>query len=336
MKLTLANRLNSVKVFIILTALSVLIGAGVAFLGQLGVLILPVLTACLAVMMIFAEGKKHLFAICASVALVILELVFNSIYSFTCLTALILALVIALAVKRGWQKSELAATLTVILSLVFVAYAFLSAFYELKSFDVEAARELLANMFTQVREEMHKLLTTYTVPGADGNNSHLFTEENIAAILDLYMSVLISVVVITAFALVGITLKLFSAIAVRITEDNTELLGWRFRTSAVFAVFYLILSIVAVFVTGSSTAATVILNLYVLYTAVYAYLGFGALRVWLSRRFGNSPFVTVLVIFAIICFISYAMTLLALFGAFAMIPRRARVSHDNNDDGQGG
>ncbi len=344
MRLTFSDKINQTKTLIILTAVSLLLGLGASFLNQLGIILLPALAATVSLLLVFGKGRRMLWGVCASLAIILVDLILNGVYSFSCLAAVVVAIIITLWIEKGWQKSELAAVLTVFVSLVFVAYAFLSAFYELESFNLGAARELLSELFDRVRADLYSIFASYTKVSVDGTTTQLFPDELINSLLDQYMSAIISVVVVIAFATVGITLKIFTFIASGISVDNGFLLLWRFRTSAVFAIFYFVLAILAIFVSGSSVAALVILNLYIVFTAVYAYIGFVICRLLLNVKFRGSPFVPILMIVALLVLGSYAMIMLAVFGAFSMLPRRVRSSsggdngfgNDDNNDGQGG
>ena len=321
-----------IKQTVLLTVFALLLGIGAALMSQLGLILVPPLAAVLAALYSTDKTKHRIVSIVISTFTVAAEILFNLYLSFNCLSAIILALIIVFGLRLGFSKSVCAAVGTVFIAVVIAAYLLFSAFYEIKAFDLKLASDYLVEMVEQIRAELTLYLEGFVRLDTAGNYVPMLDVELIEAALDTYLAVIPSVFVVFAFAIVGLAFKLFSAI-IRKCDGAFALLngGWVFGTSALFAYFYLALSFLQLFIGAADVLAVAMLNLYVVFMAVYAYVGFRFASFLLTRATKKPLLSKFLVLLSLLFFSQFAIQILSYAGVFETV-MTARIKAANEHD----
>ena len=135
-----------------------------------------------------------------------------------------------------------------------------------------------------------------------------------------------------AFLLAGVSIKCFSHYLKKISDPESHVFSWEFSTSSFLAYFYIAISIVNVFISNSAdTFVIVVSTLNTIMLCIYAYLGIKFARHYLSKKIGLVP-ATIILVFAVLLFSSFSLTLLSYFGVYFTILMNRMLNTNNNFD----
>jgi hypothetical protein len=166
--------------------------------------------------------------------------------------------------------------------------------------------------------------------GSTVETNEVLSPEYMNEIFDAYLNCIVAIVSVFAFFLVGLSHKIFSGLIRNYSKDSEEIDFWRFMPSSVFAYFYFALALLSLFeMDTESVLALSIANLYLIFTFVFAYVGFKFTSVALNKN-GRSTVLTSLAVLAItLMFSSFAVQILAAVGAFVAAYRSKFMKNHN-------
>ena len=288
---------------------------------------LPALVGVLASLYLFEDNSRRIFSKIISLLLVLLNaaaLVFGISVSLFSLSAIILAYFITKAYVREQSKADTAYVLTLICAVFAVLGYIILAMREQGEYTLDAVVQFYSGINGELREIFTATLTQmYQSYGIE------ITAETIAKIYDTQVYMLISYAIIGAFAMVGISMKLFSAIVSRCSKDNTHILKWRFITTNVYAYFYVILAMVSIFANSpDSLFGIAVLNLYNIFMAIYAYVGFNYALALICKKF--RPVVSFIILaISILLLSSFAIQLLSALGVMFAVRKNNEIKMKN-------
>lgn len=314
MDITFNNKFSQKNTLIKLSVICVILGVLSCVAGEL---LLPFIVGVLAAIYLFDNKEKKTFGLWVTVILIVLNAVavfFGFTISFFGICAPILARMICSAFTRNQSKADTAYLMTLIsagfsvFSLVFLAMAYQQVY------TIDAVLSFYGDLADYLREVfVATTLQIYSEAGIQEINREL-----VVSVFNQQISLLISYVIIGAFAIVGISMKMFGFIASRYAEDNTPVLKWRFVTTNVYAYFYVILAFVSVFVNPANVLGASVLNLYNIFMVVFAYVGFNYALAMFRRRMKKVTSFILLSIITVV-FITFAIQLLAFLGVIFTI-----------------
>ena len=324
MKTELKQSYSNKKTPLVLSLLCVVFGA---ICGLLGELLLPLPIAFLAALYLFDNSNRHTFSIVTSAIIVIINIVgllFKISLSAFGPASIILAFLIYYAFSRKQSKSDASFLMTIICAAFSVVGYLLIAMNLQGEYTIDAALEFYTKLSDMLKESFTELmLEAYKTAGIE------ITVEAVAKVYDTQISLIISYLLIIAFFIVGVSFKIFGLIVKKCTEDDREISSWRFFTSNVFAYFYVILVFISMFVINvDSVVAVAVLNLYYVFMAVYAYVGFNVAMAMLTKKM--RPFVSFLLLaLAVLVFSSIAFQILAVLGVLFTIRKNNELKIAN-------
>jgi hypothetical protein len=329
MKTEISNEISNKKPIIFLFIMSLATGVLSAFVGHA---IAAVCAGFLASLWYLETENKRILSYIASGLIIIADIVVNGLYSLVGVFAVVLGLMIFIVYKMRLSKCESVFGMTIVsAALILIAYILIgmqntaglsviefyqSLYEEYKAYFLEYFRDLYASM-----------------PGL--NSSLPITDEEIIAVLDSMIGMLVSFLVIYGFALTGIGCKIFSIMLRHYSNNKAEINRWRFVTPSIYAYFYVILTLLGFFAGTEVTAFSLtVANLSNIFMVVYAYVGWScAVRILAAKR--SSIFSHLILIFAIVCFGGIAMNILSFFGVFYTITaNRIQSGNYHNDNEQ--
>ena len=298
---------------IILFILSILSGALCFVFGE-ALLFLPI--AFLAALYTFDNSIKRRFSIIASAIILILNiagLLTGLTFSTFGASAITLAFVMHFAFKQKHQKSDAAFYMTIMAALFGLVSCALLAMRIEGSYTIDAVIDFYTKISSVLREKFISFsLEAYTAAGI------VIDSKLLGEIFDMQMNMIISYLFIAAFLIVGLSFKLFSFIVGKASGCD-EIYSWRFFTTNLYAYFYAILTLATMFISSvDSVFAIAAFNLYYIFMAIYAYVGFNVVTQLLSKRV--HPFISmILFLFALLIFSSLGIQLLAVVGVIFTI-----------------
>ena len=318
MKTELKASSSNKKTFIIISFLCILSSLICCVLGEI---LLPVTIATLALIYLFDKTEKHTLSIALSIALVvinILAIVFKIGISLFSVQAIVIALLICLSFNKEWEKSETSFVLTLIFAFFSLVSAILLGMVEKGEFTFSAAYEF----YSEISNELRELFVTSAhnmYSEAFANMGVKLTLEDLGALYDSQLNMLVSYFVVASFIAVGISFKLFSIFASRLCKHPDMFRDWKFKTSNLYAYFYVILGLISIFATtNGGVLALTVSNLYIIFMAVYLYIGINVIVNILSTRI--KPIIAyILIVVAFLTASSLAMQILAFVGVMFTI-----------------
>ena len=316
------------KTFVILSVLCILFSLVCCILGEI---LLPVTIATLALIYLFDKSKKRVLSICMSVSLVIINIaafVFKIGVSLFSLQAIVIALLLCVSFSKAWEKSETSYVLTLIFAAISFVSAILLGMVEQGEFTFNAAYHFYSEMSNQLREMF--VTSGYDLYSeAFANVGVTLTHESLGAIYDSQLNMLVSYFVVASFIAVGISFKLFTIFASRLSAYPEPFRSWRFKTSNLYAYFYVILGLISIFATtNGGVLALTVSNLYIIFMAVYVYVGINVIVSILSTRI--KPFLAyVIIVVAFLAASSLAMQILAVVGVMFTIRKNNEEKFTN-------
>lgn len=325
MQIKLKNEKNLYKTLGLLSVLALLVSLIGIFLIDI---VVPV-SAALVAMVILLEEKKNKPISLVLISLVCIANVLSvgllGGFMFSGFETVILAVIIFLCFKKNVSKSETAFTLSAVAVLFIIFNAVFFAMCSKGVFDLGAVKIFYSELYSLIKEEIVSYLGAINSSLSETSSELLLSPDDVGALLDSLVSMLISFIAIAGFAVAGFALKFFTAIAYRLTLDK-DILKWRFRTDSMFAYIYFALLLLQIFTMGSSDLfAIMVMNLAYIFGAVYAYIGFNFALSLLSLRRGP-VFSFIILIIGFAMFSSVMIDILSVVGAFVTVTGNKALS----------
>jgi hypothetical protein len=316
MKVKISEKLPYNKTVITLFMLALLS----AFLSiSAAEIFIPFAAGILSALFVFENRRVKPFSISASAVILVVDVVMGilsgSYAPITSLGIIAIAFLMAFCFAGGKSKAETVFYVTVT-ALAFLLLSFLFvAFEQTGTYTFASAKEFYFELYETLKQTVVDSFTKLTT--AEG--VQLIDEETAVLLFDSAISSLISVVAVVGFIIAGVSLKVFSAIARRISDTPEYVTSWRFVTSSAVAYFFLVLVLVSFFMSsGTDTLSITVANLYSIFAVVFAYSGFGYLyRIFSAKR--GPVFAALILVVGTLVLSSVAITLLSVFGVIFTI-----------------
>ena len=265
------------------------------------------------------------------------SLTFLSLYSIAATEALILGIILYFLFSRNVNKSESVIVMTVVSILFILVNLWLLSASLIGSFSISDAVKFYTDAIASYREIFIDSFTEMIVNAEASYSesfSEIYSEETIASLYDTLISYAPAALIVCAFALVGMLCKIFTFTVNKIT-GSMRIFEWRFTVKPIFAyAFCALFFINLLFGSIGGVFTVVVSNLYTVFTAVFAYVGFGfACRMFLMRTRRRAP---IFILIACLLFAgSIVFNLLAIFAAVTIIigeRRRKQFGDFNSED----
>lgn len=302
------------------TLLLILLSFICVFLGLLscvlGELVLPVLVGALALLFLLDKVMVKPYGIVVSIILLTINavgVIFQLIASFFAPCAIILASILVAAFRKRSDKANTSYIMTLICAGFTVLSCILLGMIAQGEYTLEAAETFYTEFFEELREV---IITAFDQVTEIYNQAGIELVDNAGEVVfDVMMKMMISTLLIGAFALVGLSMKFFKLGLFICLDDKNPLEEWRFNVSSILAYGYLFSAIISIFTSNADNLfAVTVMNLESILFVVFAYVGFNAVVSLLMKKM-KRVFATLIVIGAIITFSTFAVQLLAVFGA---------------------
>ena len=294
---------------------------------MLGEIALPLPIATLAALYLFDNSNRRIFSIVSSILLIALNivgLVLELSFSTFGPAAVILALLIYFSFTREQAKSDASFLMTLVCALFSLASCALMAMIIQKNYSWDAVISFYSDLTDMLRDNFFALMhDAYTTAGISIDG------EALAELFNSQINMVISYLLIGAFFIVGVSMKLFGFIVKKYSADQEKIKSWRFFTSNLYAYFYVILVFASMFMASLNNVLSVaVLNLYNIFMVVYAYVGCNVAISVLKIRF--KPLTSYLLLaVSLLLFASLAVQILAVIGVMFTI-RKNKEAQPNS------
>ena len=306
------NESISRKKIVLIMALAVVFSLALCVIfGEIG---LPLFSAFYAVLILADRSSKKVvsLAACAITLAVTVSLYIFNLGTLALPFACVGGVLISVLFAKGTPKGELAFYLTTIFVVMLVGSLYLSFATAAGNYSLSAVAEYINGWYAELRLEFVNSI----MDAVKETSSELFVaidEITVSETFDSLFNLAPAAIVIFAFALAGVSLKIFSTLAYKLAKEPQHVVFWRFSTSNVIAYFYCALFVLNFFAAGNGVFSITVSNLFYVFLAVYAYIGYNFALSLLSGRLGYALSVIILIA-AIIFFGIIALELMSLLG----------------------
>ena len=313
MKFNLSDKRSYKKTVLLLFISSLAFSALTILFGEL---VLPLGAAALGMLMLVEEKKRPLSSVAAAVA-VALSFIPGSFPSSLGIGLVLCALALFLAGKAFITKCDTAIVLTTIVSCVMIFSVFFFVFKITGDYSFNAALNHMEHFYLEFRQELaEQMIISYSaIPEI---RELALTEDVVLKLIDEIMNYTISLVLVAAFFISGVTLKLFTLIMSWLHDKPSAIKEWRFVTPSVFAYFYIALFLASSLVMGDGIVEIAILNLSNLFMFVYAYVGLKSVYAMLRSK-KSAVFSSVVLTVALFTFFGFALNVLSVVGVVSTV-----------------
>ncbi|MBR4835449.1 MAG: hypothetical protein IKU99_00415 [Clostridia bacterium] len=281
---------------------------------------MPLLVAVLA-MIFLADDERRIYFIVTSSVLAILNIaaiVLKIGLTLFAFEGIALAALLAACFMKKSDKAEASLIMTAVCAGFTFVNLVILPMIELNTFDFGMVADYYLEMVDSLREAfVETAMEAYGQILASGGIE--ISESIVTELYNHQLTMAISYIVIICFAVVGIAMKLFAKLYTRLCEDNSPVIYWRFRTTSVFAYFYIALMFLSIFTsTSGGVLGITIGNLYNIFLIVYAYIGFNQAVAMLSVKVRPAVAILIIVVVTVVA-MSFALQLLAVLGVLYTI-----------------
>ena len=306
--------------------------------------------ALVAVLMLCERKKRRVFSFLIPALIILINaaeiflaalygdsVLILSLYSVSALEGVMLGVILYFLFSRNLKKSESVILMTVVSAVFVLVNIWLLSASFTGSFSISDTIAFYTDAIAYYREifiEGFVEIIANAESAYSGALSEMYTEETIASLYDTLISYAPAGLIIYAFAMVGFICKIFTFTVHRVT-GSMRIFEWRFTVNPMFAYVFCSLFFTNVLFGGIGGVFTIVVsNLYTVFTAILAYVGFGfACRMLLMRRKRSGM---VFLLIACVLFVgAVAFNLLAMFAAFTIIigeKRRKQFNNFNSED----
>ena len=246
------------------------------------------------------------------------------------------AFVLFLGYKKGMNKAEISLYLTALFMICILGALYLTGAKAISDYSISAVfAHYEATMDTLRQEFVAQLLESLKQQGdlpAELGEITDAIEVLFIAVTNLFLALL----AIIGFLYAGIQIKVFTHIAVRVEKEPRPRRSWYFGLSNIFAYFYAALFILSTFFGKMDSIFSIaLMNLYYIFLAVFAYVGFNYALATASRMKNKHLSQFFLAVFVLMANV-FAAQLLSLVGIFITTMQnkflRMNGSSTNNSD----
>ena len=283
--------------------------------GLGGIITVPLTAASLAALICIE--KRRIVSCAVALILIVAELLVSiqDYFTLASVTAVLVAVIMAihLLLKRDKSESALFATMATALLLIISVALYIFGTTNASSLS-EIYDHFLLGFDKWKESTVSYMLSISTTANPAGN---VLSIEYMNEVFDAYLHCIIAIVTACAFLLAGFSHKIFCALLSRYAKDHDMIKGWRFMPDKVFAYLYFALAFFTLFRMDSESVIDVsVVNLYIIFMFVFAYVGFKFMSAALSRNGRSSISSSLIVLVLTAMFSSFALQVLAIIGAF--------------------
>ena len=314
MNIKLKNKFKYRSTVALLAFLSLFSGAVGIIYGVTGFVMLPLTSAFLAALI--CVEKRRIASVCVSSLLIIGEILigFLDYFTFTSLSSVLLAAIISVFYLKKMDKSESVTFSTLATALIILISAVVYIISTTNASTLMEAYEHFVSVYNGFKESVIESVMSMTVDSQTSNAT--ITRESLEEVFGAYLNCIVAIVTIIAFTLIGLAHKIFRKLMIVYSEDENYANTWRFTPYAPFAYFYFVLMIGSMFSMDTSSVISVsVLNLYLIFMLVFAYIGYGFTAFWIRTRGKSRLFSHLSVLALTLIFSSIALQILAVIGA---------------------
>jgi hypothetical protein len=242
--------------------------------GYIGEFSLPFSAAFCAALFLFDNKERRILSyLIPSISVVILFLLRGPYYLIGA-EYIILAIILYVCYTSSISKAETSIYLTLTAAVFLIVSFYLSGAKQIGSFVIDDVIKYYSDSFSIIRTEFVKILSSYQYELKDGTTSTLMSAEEAFYYVDRYLSLFGVLIGAISFAIAGFMIKIFTSSALKICKNGILKSFSVFLPSSMVAYFYVILSLISIFIGFDSNFEIAIKTAAEILMLVFAYIGF--------------------------------------------------------------
>ena len=328
------STVNPKKFIIALSALAFLLGLSTVVISDY--MIVP-FVACYASLLWFEKGRKPICAVLGVLLVafsVLCETVeplqfspvpFGALFSVSC--GLCISLLLFVMYRFRCTKNDTAIALTAFFSFYLIFALFLSIGAITKDYSLAAITEYYKEFTETQKAAFVDACSKLQVTDEKGVSHYLINAENAEL---LYLSVArltVAFLVIAAFLLCGIALKVFTRLVAYAERDDAFIVSWRFLPPNIFAYSYAVIFAVSFFLNTETAFGMAMQNLSYIFMAVFVYLGLRHLLA-IASHMQRKGLILIILGFGLLFFSLSALQILSFLGVYVTVVYNKNLSED--------
>jgi hypothetical protein len=306
--------------------LTLIFGLATSFAGEI---FIPLATAFCAAIFVFEKPERRFLSFVIPIALILIDFTFNGFLSLIAIEVITLSVIISVFYVKKSSKAEATAYIVFAMSLFIIATLYILGAQSIKSFSPTGVAAYYKEMFTELKEYFIDNVLTVSITDPAGTVSQFMTEEEAIYYVNQMANALPSIIAIFAFAIAGVSLKIFCAIMRRSCKYGLLKTYSHFYTSSLVAYAYVAIAIIAALASSEAVFDIAIQNVSNILMVVFAYVGLRyvlAVAALSQRR----VMIYILTFAALISMSGIAVQLLSYFGVFINISVNRQISATND------
>ncbi len=270
----------------------------VAVLGCIlfGFFCLPVAAAYYAALLLYERPGKRIMSIVIPAVYFALNFFLQPAFSLDALAYVVLGAIIYFSVKKSRSKGETAFWMTVATLVIIILTTFFLAFEVNGDIGFLSIKQFYSGVYRNLKEEVMERILALKTTSEEGIVSYAYNFYEAERLFEELAMSVIPLAILSAFLIVGISLKLFATVIAKYSGADCGIYFWSFGTSNLVAYFYVITYVIGMIAeSDGSLFAFTVMSLTTVFSVVYAYIGVRFVFYFILSR-GKSAWLAILII----------------------------------------
>lgn len=298
--------------------------------GAFGELFLPLAVPFMACLFIFEKPERRFMSYIVSASVLVISYFLSGINAITALEAVVLAVLVAFLYTRKISKSETAFYMTVITTVFIIASLYIGAALQINSFSPQEVQDFYAEAVQSLKSMITEYASSYLASLESADKNLVITDE----MIDIYFTALInsaiSLIVVAAFLISGISMKIFCAVMRRCCKYGILKKFSHFGVNNVISYFYILIALLSFIVSNQTALDIAILNIDIVLVVVFAYIGIKYL-LSLAEFTGRRSLIYTLIAASFLLMGASALRIVSYIGVFINISINRSAAQFNSD-----
>lgn len=289
-----------------------------------GYIFLPFAAGMYASLLIHESSSGRLFSFILPITVITSDFFVNGILSTRGVAFILVGALLYAIYKSNKSKAESAFWLSLIIFLLFIFELALIAIKETGTLSFSSIISFWKDLYHSLKQTFISHLTSISQKNEFGIIVYSYNSAEAEIFFIESLKTIFPFSIIFAFLLSGFTLKIFSNQIEKLKKDiRTE--EWTFLPSSFVAYFYLIISLLSI-VADTGILAETIFWIELIFSVVFAYMGFKFFKTLFSSGRGSS-FIIIIIVLAVALLGQFAYKLLTYIGVyFTTAANRAKAN----------
>ena len=328
----LKENLTYSKAISFFSVLSILFGI---LTGAFGEFFLPLAVPFMACLFIFEKPERRFMSYIASVFVLVVSYLLRGVNALPALEAVILAFLVAVLYARKTSKSETAFYMTAIVTVFIIASLYVGAATQIGSFEPAAIKSFYAEAAQSLKVMLSEYIAEYSASIEEAGGGIALNDEVVDAYFTAIANSIISLIVVAAFLITGISMKIFCATMRRSCKYGILKRFSHFGVNNVISYFYILVAVLTFVVSDKTALDVAILNIDTVLVFVFAYIGLKYL-LSLAEFTGRRSLIYTLIAAAFLLIGGSALRIASYIGVFINISINRSIAQFNSDSNKHG